>query len=55
MGTCDGTIGLTVHNPHNPTVPVITENTVDNIPILVALYAENDIRRDAPVTGLSSG
>jgi len=48
-------IGLTVHNPHTPTVPVTTENTVDNIPIPVVLYAERDIRSDAPVIGASNG
>ena len=47
--------GLTVHNPHTPTVPVTTENTVDNIPIPVVLYAERDIRSDAPVIGASNG
>lgn len=47
--------GLTVHDPHNPTVPVIIENTVDNIPIPVVLYAEKDIRSDAPVIGASNG
>lgn len=54
-GTDDGMIGLTVHNPHKPTVPVITKNTVDNIPIPVVLYAEMDMRRDAPVTGMRNG
>jgi len=44
-----------VHDPHNPTVPVIVENAVDNIPIPVVLYAERDMRRDAPVIGISSG
>jgi hypothetical protein len=31
------------------------ENTVDNIPIPVVLYAERDIRSDAPVIGESNG
>ena len=53
--TYDKTIGLTVHDPHNPTVPVIIENTVDNVPIPVVLYAEKDIRSDAPVIGVSNG
>lgn len=53
--TYDKTTGLTVHNPHNPTKPVIAENTVDNIPIPVALYAERDISNDAPVIGVSNG
>jgi len=44
-----------VHNPHNPAMPVMAENTVDNIPILVVLYAERDIRSDAPVIGVSNG
>jgi hypothetical protein len=48
-------IGLTVHKPHNPTIPVIMENTVDNIPIPVVLYAERDMRRDAPVVEVSNG
>lgn len=55
MATYDKIIGLTVHNPHNPTVPVSTENTVDSIPILAVLYAERDIRSDAPVIGVSNG
>ena len=55
VATYDGTISLTVHNPHTPTVPVITENTIDNIPIPVVLYAERDIRSDAPVIGASNG
>lgn len=48
-------IDLTVHNPHSPTVPVIMENTVDNTPIPLVLYAEKDIRSDVPVIGASSG
>jgi len=46
---------MIVHKPHSPTIPVIMENTVDNIPILEVLYAEKDIRSDAPVIGVSSG
>jgi len=51
----DETFVLTVHDPHSPTMPVIKENTVDNVPIPAVLYAENDIRSDAPVIGVSSG
>jgi len=36
-------------------MPVIMENTVDNIPIPAVLYAEKDIRSDAPVIGVSNG
>jgi hypothetical protein len=31
------------------------ENTVDNIPIPGVLYAERDMKRDAPVMGVSNG
>ena len=55
VATYDRMIGLTVHSPHTPTIPVITENTVDNIPTPVVLYAESDIRSDAPVIGASNG
>jgi hypothetical protein len=34
---------------------MITENTVDNIPIPVVLYAERDNKSDAPVIGVSNG
>jgi len=44
-----------VHDPHNPTIPVIAENTVDSVPIPAALYDEKDIRSDAPVIGVSNG
>lgn len=53
--TYGGTIGLTVHRPHSPTIPVIVEKMVDSIPTPVELYAENDIRSDAPAIGARNG